>query len=107
MNVSFENTIELYTTIQNTTQVITGTINDTTLIIYGTIEPDQIFDITGEVEPEPVQETFNESYEVTTSLTDDTVLPTKGKVMTDDIVVKKVPMTEVSNESGGYTIAIG
>ena len=65
------------------------------------------FEMDGMVEPTPVQESYNKDYEIDISLTDDIVLPTKGKVMNDDIVVKKVPVTEVSNESGGYTLTIG
>ena len=67
----------------------------------------ETFEMDGTVEPTPVQEIYNEDYEIDISLTDDIVLPTKGKVMNDDIVVKKVPVTEVSNESGGYTLTIG
>lgn len=67
----------------------------------------ETFEMDGTVEPTPVQEIYNEDYEIDISLTDDIILPTKGKVMNDDIVVKKVPVTEVSNESGGYTLTIG
>ena len=67
----------------------------------------ETFEMDGTVEPTPVQEIYNEDYEIDISLTDDIILPTKGKVMNEDIVVKKVPVAEVSNESGGYTLTIG
>lgn len=35
----------------------------------------------------------------------ETVMPTKGKFMPDDVTVKKVPYFETSNESG-YTVYI-
>lgn len=34
-------------------------------------------------------------------------MPTKGKVMTDDVVIHKIPYYEVSNNSGGTTVYIG
>ena len=36
-----------------------------------------------------------------------TVLPTKGKNMTDDIIVNKIRQLEVSNTAGGNTLIIG
>ena len=36
----------------------------------------------------------------------DQVLDTKDKTMTDDVTVKEVPWTEVSNPSGGTTYSI-
>lgn len=38
---------------------------------------------------------------------DDIVMNTKNKFLTDDIVIKKVPISTTSNESGGYTLNIG
>ena len=34
-------------------------------------------------------------------------MPTKGKVMSDDVTVKKIPYFDVSNNSGGSTVYIG
>ena len=36
-----------------------------------------------------------------------TVLPTKGKNMTDDIIVNKIRQLEVGNTAGGNTLIIG
>ena len=48
---------------------------------------------------------YHGSYEVTPKLVDQT-LPTKDKSMTDNVVVKEVPVARVSNPSGGKTCTI-
>lgn len=48
---------------------------------------------------------YTGSYEITPKLVDQT-LPTKDKSMTDDVVVKEVPVDRVSNPSGGKTCII-
>lgn len=48
---------------------------------------------------------YTGSYEVIPKLVDQT-LPTKDKSMTDDVVVKEVPVARVSNPSGGKTCTI-
>jgi len=50
---------------------------------------------------------YDGSYLVTPLAKDEVVLKTYGKVMRDDVTVKKVPYFETSNESGGYTVYIG
>ena len=44
---------------------------------------------------------------VTPKVENETVLPTRDKIVKDDITVLKIPKFEVSNESGGYTLIIG
>ena len=44
---------------------------------------------------------------VTPKVENDTVLPTRDKIVKDDITVLKIPQFEVSNTSGGYTLIIG
>lgn len=34
------------------------------------------------------------------------VLPTKNKVMTDDLTIREIPIYETSNQSGGTTVYI-
>lgn len=48
---------------------------------------------------------YHGSYEVIPKLVDQT-LPTKDKSMTEDVVVKEVPVARVSNPSGGKTCTI-
>lgn len=50
---------------------------------------------------------YTYTYDITASLTEDQVLPTKGKFLTDDIVINAVPSTTTINPSGGYTLYIG
>ena len=44
---------------------------------------------------------------VTPKVENETVLPTRDKIVKDDITVLKIPQFEVSNTSGGYTLIIG
>lgn len=44
---------------------------------------------------------------VTPKVAGETVLPTRDKLVKDDITVRKIPQFEVSNTSGGYTLIIG
>jgi hypothetical protein len=43
---------------------------------------------------------------VVTPKVDQQIMPTKGKVMTNDLTVKAVPVFRVSNTSGGTTVYI-
>ncbi len=49
---------------------------------------------------------YSGEYVITPSTTDDQNLGTKGKLMSDDIIVSKIPYYETGNESG-YTVYIG
>lgn len=79
---------------------------ETLPVIFGNINI-ETFSMDGNVEPTIDREIYDESYQIISSLNDDIILPTKGKIMSDNIVVNKVPVTEVSNESGGYTLTVG
>lgn len=46
-------------------------------------------------------------YEVIPSAHADLELPTKRKMMREDVLVHKIPYAEVSNEKGGLTATIG
>jgi len=48
---------------------------------------------------------YTGDYEVIPKLVDQT-LPTKDKSMTDDVVIREVPVARVSNPSGGKTCTI-
>lgn len=49
---------------------------------------------------------YTGEYSVTPNTYSETVLPTKGKKMTSDVTVGKIPVHEVENESG-ITLIIG
>jgi hypothetical protein len=49
---------------------------------------------------------YEGEYIITPLAYDDQVLETKNKTCEEDIVVKKVPKWETSNQSGGYTVYI-
>lgn len=51
-------------------------------------------------------EVYEGDYEVTPSLQAQT-LPTSQKVMLNDMKIRKIPITTVSNTSGGNTVIIG
>lgn len=52
-------------------------------------------------------EEYTGLYEVESDVSNDITLETNGKIMTDDLIIKKITVLEVSNVSGGYTISIG
>lgn len=59
-----------------------------------------------EVSSGGIYDEYAGEYEVTPRITEQ-VLPTSKKVMTDDLVVREIPVTRVTNTSGGNTIIIG
>lgn len=46
-------------------------------------------------------------YVITPSWETDVVLPTKSKLMKENLTVKKIAQTSVSNEAGGITLILG
>lgn len=50
--------------------------------------------------------TYSGDYEVTPSFTEQ-VLETSGMLMTDDVTVHEIPVTQTTNEYGGKTVVIG
>lgn len=60
----------------------------------------------GEVNEVSKEANYDGEYIVTPKLEEQT-MPTKGKVMEDDVKINKIPITVVSNESGGNTVIIG
>ena len=52
-------------------------------------------------------ERYDGEYVVTPLAKNEVVLETSGKIMLDDVTVRKVPYCEAWNESGGYTVYIG
>ena len=84
---------------------IRASISEATLSIEGSLSPasNRIPAIV-----DPSDDFYYEySYEVTTSLNEEQILPTKNKYLTDDIVIHPVPSTTTLNPSGGYTLYIG
>lgn len=51
-------------------------------------------------------EPYDGKYTVTPKV-DAQTMPTKYKVMTDDVTIKSIPFFNVSNNSGGSTVYIG
>lgn len=51
-------------------------------------------------------EEYSGPYEVKPSASTNQVLETSGKYLTENVNVLKIPMFEVSNLSGGYTVTI-
>lgn len=49
---------------------------------------------------------YSGDYTVTPRVAEQT-MPTKGKVMAEDVTVKSIPFFNVSNTSGGSTVYIG
>lgn len=51
--------------------------------------------------------TYEGEYEVTPKVYENKTLQTKNHSMKDDILIRKIPQTEVSNLSNGTTLIIG
>lgn len=51
-------------------------------------------------------EKYDGNYEVVPKIQEQK-LPTKNKLLTEDMVVKSIPVIKVSNASGGNTVIIG
>lgn len=70
-------------------------------------ESDQLIDVHfGEVQSVNVgAEVYKGDYAVTPKVEQQT-MPTKGKILIDDVTVKAIPVFRVSNTSGGTTVYI-
>ncbi len=51
--------------------------------------------------------TYEGEYEVTPKVYENKTLQTKNHSMKNDILIRKIPQSEVSNLSNGYTLIIG
>lgn len=58
------------------------------------------------ITPDCGHEYFDGEYNVTPTI-DAQVIPTREKVMSDDITVHSIPFFEVANNKGGNTVIIG
>lgn len=61
----------------------------------------------GQVTEIPPALTYVGKYEVVPKVYTEQTLPTEGKLMGRDVLVRKIPQLEVSNGSGGKTLIIG
>lgn len=52
------------------------------------------------------QESYNGSYEITPTI-EQQILQTKNKTMINDLTIKSIPYSEVTNTSNGITVTIG
>ena len=52
------------------------------------------------------QESYDRSYEVTPTIKQQ-ILQTKNKTMINDLTIKSIPYSEVTNTSNGITVTIG
>ena len=50
--------------------------------------------------------TYKGQYQITPLAFEETTLKTKGKKLTEDVVIKEIPYFETTNLSGGYTVYI-
>ena len=71
--------------------------------ISAVIEESQNYYMHGNIRP---SEEYTEDYEIETTF-EDQVISTKGKYLRNNITIKKVPVSTVGNDSGGYTLNIG
>lgn len=50
---------------------------------------------------------YDGDYVITPQLEQEATLSTKGKKLTEDVVVLKIPRYEVTNDAGGITLILG
>lgn len=50
---------------------------------------------------------YDGAYEVMPKFSTDVVLPTRNRLMQQDVTVSKIPQYEISNEAGGKTLIMG
>lgn len=67
--------------------------------------PELEFDVDGA--PIAAHETYEGAYEVTPKIYEAVELPTRDRLLRDDVTVKQIPQYEVSNEAGGTTLIMG
>lgn len=65
-----------------------------------------ISEIDGTISKDLKYDHYSGSYEAMSNSNEDIVLETEGKVLDEDVVVKKLSTYETSNPSGGTTIYI-
>lgn len=73
--------------------------------IFGYEDPVVNFDLEQSIQIVQT-EYYRGEYIVTPKMFEGTVLPTKEKMMADDVTVLEVPYYEVTNETGGTTVYI-
>lgn len=81
---------------------LAGTISGK-CVIDGTVSGKN--ELSGSVFIDGGREAYNGDYVVIPKATEQ-LLSTAGKVMVDDVTVKEIPYTEVSNPAGGVTVII-
>lgn len=53
------------------------------------------------------EKVYTGAYHVIPKTYDEITLPTKSKVLADNVTIAKIPQFEVSNDSGGTTLILG
>lgn len=92
----------------NQEAILSGTISIQETLLSGQVYMSEA-SLSGIVSiPSFVSSSYYEGeYVVTPKVETNSVLPTNGKQMLQDVTVLKIPQFEVSNESGGKTLIIG
>lgn len=73
-------------------------------VLTGSLSP--VGGITGAISRDILPAVYTGEYEVIPHPYDDQVLETQDKFMEHDVTVQKVPYSEVTNPSGGFTVNI-
>lgn len=63
--------------------------------------------LTGSLSTNIIVGTYEGDYEVTSKPFEDQLLKTENCTLTNDILVKKIPISETTNPDGGITVYIG
>lgn len=93
----------------STQMALIGTIQPEVSFV-GTIQPEVLFKAEMNAAIAAKSEVYDDdinNYIVTPSLETDIVLPTKSKLMKENLTVEKITQYTVSNEAGGMTLILG
>ena len=79
------------------------------MALVGTIQPEVSLKAPMNAAITPQSDIYDDiaGYVITPSWEADVVLPTKSKLMKENLTVKKIAQTYVSNEAGGITLILG
>ena len=79
------------------------------MALVGTIQPEVSLKAQMNAAITAQSDTYDDvdGYVITPSWEADIVLPTKSKLMKENLTVKKIAQTSVSNEAGGITLILG
>lgn len=86
---------------------LTGTLSSTKQPLSGSLSLDSRNPLRGSLSKNIIAFEYTGETEVESKPFEDQILQTENRTLTTNILVKKIPVYETSNQSGGTTVYIG